>query len=273
MADSVLLIDKSEGPTSHDLVAGVRRQVGRGVKVGHAGTLDPFATGLLIVLTGRATRTQRLFMGLDKTYETSARFGAVSTTGDRDGVITETGLVPDGDLHLPTGEMMQRPPAYSAVKVGGRRAYDLARAGEQVELAERPIRVDSFAELWRSGDERGFRIRCSSGTYIRSLIADLGDAYCETLRRTAIGPFDVPDRSEPVAIPLVDALRRFMPEVELTEVDADHLAHGRIASAGESGSGAEPGSQAVATRAGRLVAVVEVDADRSLRSVIGFPSD
>ena len=243
------------------------------MKVGHAGTLDPFATGLMIVLIGRATRTQRLFMGLNKAYETTARFGAVSTTGDRDGEITETGVVPVGDLALPSGPMMQRPPAFSAVKVGGRRAYDFARAGEQVELAERPIRVESFVETWRRDDRRGFRIECSSGTYIRSLVADLGDAYCEDLRRTAIGPFDVRESLGGEPIPLVDALRRVMPEIPVGPAGADHLVHGRIAALPEAALEPDGRSEAFATLDGELIAVVEVNDDRSLRSVIGFPSD
>ncbi len=118
---AVVLADKPAGITSHDLVARVRRAYE--AKGGHAGTLDPFATGLLIVLLGRpATREQRRFMALPKTYWVRARFGVVSTTGDRDGEITETGRVPDGPLELPTGEIRQRPPAYSAVRVGGERA-------------------------------------------------------------------------------------------------------------------------------------------------------
>src|SRR5947199_829954 len=106
--------------TSATVVARVRRALGGAVKIGHAGTLDPFATGLLLVLVGRATRAQRFLMALEKTYEVEARFGAVSTTGDPEGVVTETGRVPEGDLELPTGRLRQRPPAYSAVKVGGR---------------------------------------------------------------------------------------------------------------------------------------------------------
>src|SRR3954454_8743956 len=108
--DGVLLVDKPAGPTSHDVVARVRRGLPRGVKVGHAGTLDPFATGLLLILLGRATRVQRFLMPLDKTYEGEARFGAISTTGDPDGEITEPGRVPRGDLALPTGTVLQRPP-------------------------------------------------------------------------------------------------------------------------------------------------------------------
>jgi tRNA pseudouridine55 synthase len=106
-------------------------------------------------------------------------------------VITETGVVPGDDLELPTGEIRQRPPAYSAVKVGGVRAYKLARRGEDVQVPERLVTVHRFEQLWRRDDRAEFEIECSSGTYVRSLIADLGDAYCESLRRTAIGPFTV----------------------------------------------------------------------------------
>jgi tRNA pseudouridine55 synthase len=197
--DGILLYDKPAGITSHDVVAGVRRRLGRGVKVGHAGTLDPFATGLLIVLVGRGTRTQRFFMALGKRYEAVARFGAVSTTGDPEGDIVATGVVPEGDLMLPVGRIRQRPPAYSAVKVDGRRA---------------------------SGDRRGFVIECSSGTYVRSLIADLGDAYCEELRRTAIGEFEVADADPERVIGLDQALAGFMPECRLGEEDAVRASHG-----------------------------------------------
>jgi tRNA pseudouridine55 synthase len=206
-APSVLLIDKPAGVTSHDVVARARRE--RGVKTGHAGTLDPFATGLLIVLLTRlATREQARFMGLRKTYRVTARFGAVSTTGDRDGEITETGVVPEGELNLPTGELSQRPPAYSAVRVGGERAYKRARRGEDVEVPPRIVTVHRFEQLVRRGDRAEFEIECSSGTYVRSLVADLGDAYCEELRRTAIGPFSVEEADERKALPLDEALRR-----------------------------------------------------------------
>src|SRR6188768_1731983 len=114
--DGVLLVDKPPGVTSHDVVAKVRRRLGKGVKVGHAGTLDPFATGLLLILVGRGTRVQRFLMDLPKTYRVTARFGAVSTTGDPEGEITETGVIPEGELVLPTGHLRQRPPAYSAIK-------------------------------------------------------------------------------------------------------------------------------------------------------------
>jgi tRNA pseudouridine55 synthase len=202
------LVDKPAGITSHDVVARVRRELG-GAKTGHAGTLDPFATGLLIVLAGRAaTREQRRFMEQRKTYRVRARFGAVSTTGDRDGAITETGVHPPRPLTLPTGQIRQRPPVYSAVKVGGRRAYERARRGEEFEVPERFVTVHRFDCLADGGEEAEFEIECSSGTYVRSLVADLGDAYCTELRRTAIGPFGVDEADANKPIPLADALAR-----------------------------------------------------------------
>lgn len=205
--DGLLLCDKPAGITSHDVVAQTRRRLGRGIKVGHAGTLDPFATGLLIVLVGRATRVQRFVMALPKTYVVTARFGAVSTTGDPEGEITVTDVIPGGDLPLPTGLVRQRPPAYSAIKINGRRAYKLARAGETFEIPEREVTVHRFEETRRAGAERDFVIECSSGTYVRSLISDLGDAYCTALRRTRIGPFDVADADPERLLPLEQALR------------------------------------------------------------------
>jgi tRNA pseudouridine55 synthase len=234
--NGVLPIDKPVGVTSHDVVAAVRRALG-GVKTGHAGTLDPFASGLLLVLVGRATRIQRHMMGLRKRYEVVARLGALSSTGDTEGEIAVTGHEPPDDLPLPTGELRQRPPIYSAVKVGGERAYKRARRGERFEMPPRQVTVYRFEQLWREGGgsptvncqlepthgepvaaakamvalERlpraGYLIECSAGTYVRSLIADLHDAYCLELRRTAIGPFEVenalapPRRGEPWELP------------------------------------------------------------------------
>ncbi len=222
--DGVLLIDKPAGMTSHDVVAAVKRSLGA-AKVGHAGTLDPFATGLLIVLVGKATKAQQRLMELPKRYETVARLGATSSTGDTEGEITETGRLPLNPPPLSTGEIRQRPPRYSAVKIGGERAYKRARRGEQFEMPERIVTVYRFEQIWReqevgadtsgarvvSGgspaelpgskhrlERAAFMIECSAGTYVRSLIADLGDAYCVELRRTAIGPFEV---SEAVAPP------------------------------------------------------------------------
>jgi tRNA pseudouridine55 synthase len=204
---AVLLVDKPAGLSSHDIVARVRRSYG--AKGGHAGTLDPFATGLLIVLIGRpATREQRRFMELPKTYLATARFGAVSSTGDPEGEIVETGRLPGPELELPTGDIRQRTPAFSAVKVGGERAYRRARRGEEVEMPDRFVTVYRFECLRRDDDRAEFEIECSAGTYVRTLIADLGDAYCERLRRTRIGPFDVEEADERRPIPIADALAR-----------------------------------------------------------------
>jgi tRNA pseudouridine55 synthase len=219
------LYDKPAGVTSHDVVARVRRELGRGRKVGHAGTLDPFATGLLLILVGRATRVQRFLMALPKRYTATARFGATSSTGDPEGEITETGVVPEGELELPTGTIRQVPPIYSAIKVQGRRAYALARAGQEFELHQREVNVYRFAELWRRGERRGYEIECSSGTYVRSLIADLGDAYCEELRRTGIGPFEVEEADPAQILPLGAALR-FIPAIQLSATDAHRASHG-----------------------------------------------
>jgi tRNA pseudouridine55 synthase len=217
--DGILLIDKPAGLSSHDVVAAVKRSLG-GPKTGHAGTLDPFATGLLLILVGRATKAQATLMGLPKRYETVARLGAISTTGDTEGEITETGRMPPAVPELPTGEVRQRPPAHSAVKVGGERAYKKARRGESFEMPERIVTVYSFRQLWRTEEDGGeppkaaFAIECGSGTYVRSLIADLHDAYCLELRRTAIGPFlledavSLPPRGKPWGDPPLIELER-----------------------------------------------------------------
>jgi tRNA pseudouridine55 synthase len=223
--DGVILCDKPAGKTSHDLVAAVRRNFERGTRVGHAGTLDPFATGLLLVLVGRATRAQRFFMALPKTYRAVARLGAVSSTGDPEGKITRTGVMPPEPLALPTGEIRQRPPAHSAVKVAGERAYRRARRGEDLDLPERTVQVHRFDLLAREGDRAELEIECSAGTYVRSLVADLGDAYCEELRRTAIGPFRVEDADGRTLVPL-DAALSFLPERPLGGDDVRRAVHG-----------------------------------------------
>ena len=206
----MLLVDKPAGVTSHDVVARAKNTYD--VKTGHAGTLDPFATGLLIVLLEReATREQACFMALPKTYRTVARLGALSTTGDPEGEITETGTVPAAAAELPTGEVLQQTPAYSAVKIGGERAYRRARRGETPDMPPRQITVHRFVELWRQDGRAEYEIECSSGTYVRSLIADLGDAYCLELRRTQVGPFSVDEANEAEPIPLADALARIEP--------------------------------------------------------------
>ena len=202
-AGAVLLVDKPAGKTSHDVVAVVRRE--RGVKAGHAGTLDPFATGLLLVLLGKATRLQRFLVGLPKTYLATARLGWTSSTGDPDGELTETGNAP-ASLELPTGTVRQRVPMTSAVRVGGERLYRKAHRGETVETPVRDVQVHR-ADLLSSGEGYAhYEIECSAGTYVRTLIETLGDAYCSDLRRVAVGPFRVEEAGREVPITAVAEL-------------------------------------------------------------------
>ncbi len=258
--DGVLLRAKPAGVTSHDVVAEVRRSLPRGTKVGHAGTLDPFATGLLLVLVGRATRAQRFLMALPKTYRAVARLGWTSSTGDRDGELAETGRVPD-ELAIPVGEQLQTPPAYSAVKVGGERAYELARRGESPELAARPITVYRADLLAHDPERAEFEIECSSGTYVRSLVTDLGDAYCEELERTAIGPFRLADAGR--QLPLAEALDFLEPRA-LTEAEAGDAMHGRRV---PRGNAAGPEVRLMAGE--RLIAIAEARAEE-LQPVVVF---
>ena len=202
-AGAVLLVDKPAGKTSHDVVAEVRRE--RGVKAGHAGTLDPFATGLLLVLLGKATRLQRFLVGLPKTYLATARLGWTSSTGDSDGELTETGVVP-ASLELPTGTVRQSVPMTSAVRVGGERLYKKAHRGEVVKTPVRDVEVHR-ADLLSSGDGHAhYEIECSAGTYVRTLIETLDDAYCSDLRRVAVGPFRVEEAGREVPVPQVAEL-------------------------------------------------------------------
>jgi tRNA pseudouridine55 synthase len=257
----VLLVAKPAGVTSHDVVAGMRRRLGRGVKVGHAGTLDPFATGLLLVLVGQATRAQQFLMALPKTYRAVARLGWTSDTGDRDGTLAETGRVPER-LELPTGDMLQRPPAYSAVKVGGERLYAKARRGEAVEGEPRPVTVHRFEQLWREGNRVGLELEVSSGTYVRQLVSGLGDAYCEELERTAVGEFRLEDAES--FVPLHDALS-FLPGLELASEHADKASHG-VAVPGPAESDAVR-----LTHEGRLIAIARPE-DGALKPFVVFPA-
>jgi tRNA pseudouridine55 synthase len=254
---SGLLVDKPAGMTSHDVVAGIRRE--RGGKMGHAGTLDPFATGLLVVLLGRATRLQRYLLDLPKTYRATARLGWRSSTGDPDGEITETGRIPER-LELPTGEIEQRVPMTSAVKVEGERLYRKAHRGESVETPVRRVTVHR-AELIESDAERAsFEIECSSGTYIRTLVETLEDAYCEYLRRTAVGHLPVPE-GDPEEIP-VEELMAFLPEVPLDGGAAERVAHG-VAVEGEVDA-----DRARLTHDGRLIAIARAEEERLRPEVV-----
>jgi tRNA pseudouridine55 synthase len=276
--EGVILYPKPAGITSHDVVARVRRGFPRGTKVGHAGTLDPFATGLLLILIGPATRAQRFFMALPKTYKTVARLGWVSTTGDPEGELLETGKLPES-LEVPVGEQMQRPPAYSAVKIGGERLYRKARRGEAVEGAPRKVQVYRSEVLSHDGDRAGIELECSSGTYVRQLVADLGDAYCEELERTAIGPFRLDDADPERIVPLADALG-FLPDVELDNEEAEHVSHGRPVGGGVSprqegdivvrGLGSVP--RAVRLMHGRRLVAIAEPREECLKPLVVFPA-
>ena len=206
--DSVLLIDKPAGITSFGVVARVRRklsqQLGKKAKVGHTGTLDPFATGLMIIVTGKECRNAGLYSKLDKVYEANIRLGQTSSTGDPEGDITEVSdLVPTLDEVTETlagfvGEIQQQPPMYSAIKINGQRAYKLARAGEVVEMPFRTVTVFSLDLLDYTYPDIKIRVHVSSGTYIRTLAQDIGlalgtGAYCNVLRRTKIADHSIDD--------------------------------------------------------------------------------
>ena len=262
--DGLVLVDKPPGKTSHDLTLATRRLLGVR-KAGHAGTLDPFATGLLLVLVGRARRVQRFLMALPKQYVTVARLGAISTTGDPEGEITHTGRIPPLDVALPTGRIVQRPPIYSAVRVQGRKAYERARDGEEFEVPEREVDVYRFEQQWRREDRAQFLIECSAGTYVRSLIAELGDGYCEELRRTRIGPFSVEEADPERVVPLEQALA-FLPRIEIDADAAWRAAHGQTIHAE-----AEPDVEHVLLAdADGPVAIAEPREDGLLKPVVGF---
>lgn len=256
---SILLCDKPAGITSHDLVARVRRE--RDGKVGHAGTLDPFATGLLLILLGPATRLQRYLMPLPKTYEATARLGWRSTTGDPDGELTETGRIPQ-DLALPTGTVRQRLPMTSAARVDGERLYKKAHRGEIVETPERAVEVYR-ADLVEADSERArYEIECAAGTYVRTLVETLADAYCEELRRTRIGDLSVDDAGTELAP--AQALG-FMPARDLTSAEAAAARNGRAIDAG----GLAAAGPVRLMREGALVAIAQVQ-DNALRPKVVF---
>jgi tRNA pseudouridine55 synthase len=202
--DGILLIDKPEGWTSHDVVAKVRsilkKETGRKVKVGHTGTLDPMATGLLILVIGGYTKRAGEFSKLDKVYEAELSLGASSSTGDKEGEITNvSGNQPEkaaveAVLGRFKGEILQRPHNYSAVKIDGQRAYKAARAGKTVEIEPRKVKIYEMTDVEYEYPKLSFTCKVSSGTYIRSLAEDIGEAlgtgaYLSSLRRTQVGNF------------------------------------------------------------------------------------
>ncbi len=204
--DEVLLIDKPAGMTSFGVVARLRRVLsqaaGKKVKVGHTGTLDPFATGLMIIVTGKKCREADTFTKLDKWYEAELMLGEISTTGDPEGELTRVSARQpsrsevEAVLGTFVGEIKQRPPIFSAIKINGRRAYQLARHGQPVEMPERTVSIYALELVAYEYPRLVIRAHVSSGTYIRSLAVDIGQkletgAYCRQLRRMAIAEYDV----------------------------------------------------------------------------------
>lgn len=206
----LFLIDKPEGPSSFAVVADVRRRTG--ARTGHAGTLDPFATGLLLVLSGSATKLASCFVGLDKRYLTDVDLKALTDTGDREGQIVERADAPHASelerrLEALRGEVELPIPTASAVKIGGERAYRLHRRGESVEMPLRRSRVDALDVISYSDGVARLDLRVSSGTYVRAIAATLG-GHCATLRRTEVGPFRVEEANPARLIAPDDALAR-----------------------------------------------------------------
>jgi tRNA pseudouridine55 synthase len=209
----LFLVDKPEGPSSFGVVAEVRHRTG--ARTGHAGTLDPFASGLLLVLSGAATRLASCFVGLDKRYLTDVDLTKVTDTGDREGRLLEEVEPPSAAelerrLGLLRGEVELPVPAASAVKIGGERAYRLHRRGIEVEMPLRRSRVDALDVISYSDGIARLDLRVSSGTYVRSIATALG-GHCATLRRTEVGPFRVEEADPEQLIPPEDALARIGP--------------------------------------------------------------
>lgn len=274
--DGLLLIDKPGGITSHDAVAAVRRALNT-KKVGHAGTLDPMATGLLVIGVGRATRLLRFLGDLPKTYEGAFRLGVRTSTLDADGDVIEevpvevTAAEVRGAMAALEGDSLQTPPAYSAVKVAGTKLYEAARRGETLTAAARPVHVDVFELTGFTTPDAAFRVVCGGGTYVRVLAADVGDAvgcgaHLIRLRRTAIGSHTVARATPPgepgSPLPVAEAVRH-LPRIDLEAEEAVAAGHGRVL--GPAGSA---GPYAVFSPEGELIGVYEDDGAKARPLVI-----
>lgn len=293
----ILLADKAPAWTSHDVVGRARRLLGT-KKVGHAGTLDPMATGLLILGVGQGTRLLTYLVGLPKTYRATIRLGSATSTDDAEGeplgdIVDASGIAPAAIEHALgalRGQIAQVPSAVSAIKVDGRRAYARVRAGEEVQLAARPVRIDRF-DLLADRTDGPFRdldvhVDCSSGTYIRALARDLGSAlgtggHLTALRRTHVGPFAVadavalPPRGQDADVPPLRGLgqvaRAVLADVVVDAATAADLGHGRRPRIQDPAAAA--GTVAVLDPAGHLVAVAELTDTDQLRPLLVVPLD
>ncbi len=293
-ASGVLLVDKPRGITSHDAVSRTRKAIGTR-RVGHAGTLDPMATGLLVLGVNGATRLLTWVVGLEKEYTATIRLGAATNTDDAEGEPgprADTAGVTDAAISAGiaalTGPILQRPSSVSAIKVDGKRAYALVREGEEVVLAERPVTVSEFEVLATrrisiTGDDwldLDVRVVCSSGTYIRALARDLGESlgvggHLTALRRTRVGPFavaaasvlDADDLADRMLAP-ADVATRLFERVDLTAGEATDLGHGKRIALGETGGG----TLAAVAPDGRLVGLVENVGGRA-HVLVNFPQE
>ncbi len=283
MPSGVVLIDKPTGITSHDVVAQLRKKLSE-KKIGHAGTLDPFASGLLVMGIGSGTKLLHHLFGLDKQYLATIRLGQATTTDDLEGdVVSEASAKSVSmeqikeEIKNLTGSIQQVPSSVSAIKIQGKRAYDLARAGEEVVIPARSVEVYHFqptSELRTVGDfvEFGVTVDCSSGTYIRALARDLGTAlgvggHLRALRRTRIGEFSIADATSIESVgnfkPLLDVARKLFPVVELSSSQAQDIVHGKRLTLENEGNLA-------ASFEGKLLAILEPVA-KSYRSITVFP--
>lgn len=282
MASGLVLLDKPQGITSHDLVYRLRRGLGT-KKIGHAGTLDPMATGLMILGVNQGTKLMQFLSGLDKTYEATITLGLTTSTDDAEGdplgrsdasLLTVEQI--DAELENLRGEIEQVPASVSAIRTGGKRAYELVREGKEVNLAARKVRIDRFERVGDLSCEDGLLsfhavVDCSSGTYVRSLARDLGRAlgvggHLSTLRRTRVGPFEISDAgrdpNSAKLIPMAEALQQIMATFEVSEQQATDLSHGKRISI--------PVSTPTACLIGeRVVAIV----DSTGKILVGFPQE
>jgi tRNA pseudouridine55 synthase len=285
--DGLLVVDKPAGWTSHDVVGRTRR-LARTRRVGHAGTLDPMATGVLVLGIGRATRLLGHLALTAKAYEATIRLGATTVTDDAEGEVVEArdaGGISDAAVAAAvsalTGAVEQVPSSVSAVKVDGVRSYARVRKGEDVVLAARPVVVSRFDVLARRGDDVDVVVECSSGTYVRALARDVGaalgvGAHLTALRRTRVGPFDLSaarrlddlaagdDAVDAAVLGLDGAVRAAFPCRELSARDAAALSHGRRLE-----PSGRPGTMGAFAPDGRCIALVE-DRDGAARPVVVF---
>lgn len=285
MVSGIALIDKQQGFTSHDVVAKLRKLLGT-KKIGHAGTLDPMATGLLLMGVGAGTKLMQFLSGLDKTYLATIRLGASSSTDDAQGELGELRDASqvsreqlEAEILKLTGNIEQVPSSVSAIKVDGKRAYDLVRAGEEVVLKSRKVTVSKFEIVGEPLVVEKYldinvEVDCSSGTYIRALARDLGEAlgvggHLTALRRTRIGSFEVSNareiNQEPTLVTNLEVLKTLMPEVAISQQQEIDLRHGKRLAL-------EISEASCATANGRLVAVIEPVGSEAKSSVV-FPEE